>query len=83
MTTIALPSEALGQIAAAQVLAALAGEPIARQSLLPFELLARGTTARLAVKKPTSQVGRGYDSYPTLTTGAAHGTDGLPQETVH
>ena len=50
LTTIALPTEALGRIAAAQVLAALAGEPIARQSLLPFELLVRGTTARVTTK---------------------------------
>ena len=48
LTTIALPTEALGRIAAAQVLAALAGHPIAQQSLLPFELLVRGTTARVA-----------------------------------
>ena len=45
LTTINLPTHDLGRIAAAQILAALAGEPIARQSLLPFELLVRGTTA--------------------------------------
>ena len=45
LTTVSLPTQDLGRITAAQVLAALAGEPIARQSLLPFELLVRGTTA--------------------------------------
>ncbi len=44
LTTVALPTQDLGRIAAAQVLAALAGEPIAQQSLLPFQLLVRGTT---------------------------------------
>ncbi len=46
LTTISLPTQELGRIAAAHILAALAGEPIAVQSLLPFELLVRGTTAR-------------------------------------
>ncbi len=50
LTTIALPTQDLGRIAAAQVLAALAGEPIAQQSLLPFELLVRGTTGRAPSK---------------------------------
>ena len=50
LTTIALPTQDLRRIAAAQVLAALAGEPIARQSLLPFALLVRGTTARVTTK---------------------------------
>ncbi len=45
LTTVSLPTQDLGRIAAAQILAALAGEPIARQSLLPFELMIRGTTA--------------------------------------
>jgi LacI family transcriptional regulator len=45
LTTVSLPTSDLGRIAAAQVLAALAGKPIAQQSLLPFELLVRGTTA--------------------------------------
>ncbi len=48
LTTISLPTQELGQIAAAQVLAALAGEPIAHQSMLSFELLVRGSTARPA-----------------------------------
>ena len=46
LTTVSLPTRDLGRIAARQVLAALAGETIAQQSLLPFELLVRGTTAR-------------------------------------
>jgi LacI family transcriptional regulator len=46
LTTVSLPTQDLGRIAAAQILAALAGEPIAQQSLLPFELLVRGTTVK-------------------------------------
>jgi LacI family transcriptional regulator len=53
LTTIALPTQDLGRIAAAQVLSALAGEPIAQQSLLPFQLLVRGTTGP-ASKSPAS-----------------------------
>ena len=45
LTTVSLPANDLGRIAATQVLAALAGEPIAQQSLLPFNLVERGTTA--------------------------------------
>ena len=46
ITTISLPTRDLGQIAAKQILAAIDGTPIAQQSLLPFHLLVRGTTAR-------------------------------------
>ncbi len=46
VTTINLPTRELGQIAATQVLAAIDGAPIAQQSLLPFQLLIRGTTAK-------------------------------------
>ena len=46
ITTISLPTRELGQIAATQILAAIDGAPIAQQSLLPFHLLVRGTTAR-------------------------------------
>jgi LacI family transcriptional regulator len=46
LTTISLPTQELGQIAAIQILAALAGKPIAQQSLLSFELLVRGSTAQ-------------------------------------
>ena len=46
LTTVSLPAQDLGRIAASQILAALGGEPIAQQSLLPFELLVRGTTAK-------------------------------------
>jgi LacI family transcriptional regulator len=45
LTTISLPTQELGQIAAMQVLASLAGEPIAQQSLLSFDLLVRGSTS--------------------------------------
>ena len=46
ITTISLPTRELGQIAATQILAAIDGAPIAQQSLLPFQLLVRGTTAK-------------------------------------
>ncbi len=36
----------LGQIAAALILATMGGAPIAQRSLLPFQLLVRGSTAR-------------------------------------
>jgi len=45
LTTIHLPTQDLGRITAKNVLSALAGEAIAQQSLLPFELLVRGSTA--------------------------------------
>ncbi len=45
LTTVSLPTHDLGRIAATQLLAVLAGEPIAQQSLLPFELLVRATTS--------------------------------------
>ena len=51
LTTVRLPTQDLGQIAADSVLAALRGEPIARRSLLHFELLVRGTTAAPTRKK--------------------------------
>ena len=53
LTTIALPTQDLRRIAVAQVSAALAGEPIAQQSLLPFQLLMRGTTGCASKKLPT------------------------------
>ena len=45
LTTVSLPTTDLGRIAAIQILAALAGEPIAQQSLLPISLIKRGTSA--------------------------------------
>lgn len=45
LTTIALPTQDLGRITANAVLSAIAGEAIAAQSLLPFELVVRGSTA--------------------------------------
>ena len=45
LTTVNLPTQDLGRIAATQILAALAGEPFAQQSLLPFDLIVRGTTS--------------------------------------
>jgi LacI family transcriptional regulator len=46
VTTISLPTRELGQIAAALILATMGGAPIAQKSLLPFQLLVRGSTAR-------------------------------------
>ncbi len=48
LTTISLPTRELGHIAAAQVLQLLAGEPVPQKSLLPFELVQRGSTAQLS-----------------------------------
>lgn len=45
LTTISLPTQDLGRITANSVLSAIAGNPIAAQSLLPFELIVRGSTA--------------------------------------
>lgn len=45
LTTINLPTQDLGRITANSVLSAIAGDPIALQSLLPFELVVRGSTA--------------------------------------
>jgi LacI family transcriptional regulator len=44
LTTIHLPTQDLGHITANAVLSAIAGEAIAAQSLLPFELVVRGST---------------------------------------
>lgn len=48
LTTIHLPTQDLGRIAAENVLSAMSGQAIASQSLLPFELVVRGSTARAA-----------------------------------
>lgn len=45
LTTINLPTQDLGRIAANSVLSAIAGEAIAAQSLLPYALVVRGSTA--------------------------------------
>lgn len=50
LTTVNLPTSDLGRVAAAQMLAALGGEPIAQLSLLPFALLARESTSRPTVQ---------------------------------
>ena len=47
LTTISLPTKELGSIAATQILHMLAGEPVPQKSLLPFELVRRGSTAQL------------------------------------
>jgi LacI family transcriptional regulator len=44
LTTIHLPTQDLGRITANSVLSAIAGNAIAAQSLLPFELVVRGST---------------------------------------
>jgi len=53
LSTINLPTSDLGRIAAAQMLAALAGTPIAQLSLLPFTLLSRESTSPPALQKPS------------------------------
>lgn len=47
LTTVSLPTQDLGRMAAQHVLSAIAGDAIAAQSLLPFELVIRGSTAAL------------------------------------
>jgi LacI family transcriptional regulator len=47
LTTVSLPTQDLGRIAAQYMLSAISGEVIAAQSLLPFELVVRGSTAVL------------------------------------
>jgi LacI family transcriptional regulator len=46
LTTVSLPTQDLGRLAAAHILSALAGEATSLQTLLPFELMVRGTTAK-------------------------------------
>lgn len=48
LTTVHLPTQALGRTTAQLVLDRLAGRPIAARTLLPFELLVRASTARIA-----------------------------------
>ncbi|MBS7806722.1 LacI family DNA-binding transcriptional regulator [Variovorax sp. PCZ-1] len=50
LTTVSLPTQDLGRIAATQILQILAGEPVAHQSLLPFHLVQRGSTSQPAAK---------------------------------
>ena len=45
LTTVSLPTQDLGRMAAKSMLSAISGEVIAAQSLLPFELVIRGSTA--------------------------------------
>jgi LacI family transcriptional regulator len=52
LSTVSLHTHDLGRIAAMQILQLLAGEPIAQQSLLPFQWIERGSTT--APKKFTS-----------------------------
>lgn len=51
LTTIHLPTQDLGRITANSVLSAIAGEAIAVQSLLPFELVVRGSTAAVSAQR--------------------------------
>jgi LacI family transcriptional regulator len=44
LTTVSLPTQDLGRIAAQHMLSAISGEIIAAKSLLPFELVVRGST---------------------------------------
>ncbi len=45
LTSVSLPTEALGRITAEKIVAALAGEPLLKKELLPFELIVRGSTS--------------------------------------
>lgn len=45
LTTINLPTQALGRITADAILSAISGQEIAANALLPFELIVRGSTA--------------------------------------
>jgi LacI family transcriptional regulator len=47
LSTVSLPMQDLGRVAAAQILSILGGEPVAHQSLLPFHWIERGSTAVL------------------------------------
>lgn len=44
LTTIRVPVRDMGRVVAHSVLSLLAGEPVARQTLLPFDLMVRGST---------------------------------------
>lgn len=48
LTTVSLPTQDLGRVAATQILQILGGEPVAQSSLLPFHLIERGSTAPLS-----------------------------------
>ncbi len=54
LTTINLPTLELGKITADSVLRALSGEAIAKRTILPFDLIERGSTA----KAPSPKRGR-------------------------
>jgi LacI family transcriptional regulator len=45
LTTVSLPTQDLGRMAAFHVLSAIAGDSVSVHSLLPFELVIRGSTA--------------------------------------
>jgi len=51
LTTVSLPTQDLGRIAAQYMLSAISGEIIAAKSLLPFELVVRGSSTRLPRQK--------------------------------
>jgi len=51
LTTVSLPTQDLGRIAAQFMLSAISGEIIAAKSLLPFELVVRGSSTRLPRRK--------------------------------
>lgn len=46
LTTVSLPTQDLGRMAAETVLSAIAGVSVCAQTLLPFELVIRGSTAQ-------------------------------------
>ena len=45
LTTMRLPTQTLGRVTAQEVLSALTGQPLRTQTVLPFELIIRGSTA--------------------------------------
>jgi LacI family transcriptional regulator len=58
LTTVNLPTQDLGRMAAKSMLSAISGEVIAAQSLLPFELVIRGSTAAPRKSPAMSRLGR-------------------------
>ncbi len=55
LTTVSLPTQDLGRMAAKSMLSAISGEVVAAQSLLPFELVIRGSTAAPRKSRSTSR----------------------------
>jgi LacI family transcriptional regulator len=58
LTTVSLPTQDLGRMAAKSMLSAIAGEVVPAQSLLPFELVIRGSTAAPRKSRDMSRLGQ-------------------------